>query len=692
MLYILCYTALVFCDVAYVQSFKWTPEGWDGLPINCPNECHFNSNYKYCCVCRGRIVLNDLLDTPYLQVDKNALSTKMFYLEHREKGLQSFPKNICDFTALTQIDLSRNLILDIPNLSCIKSLTHLNLSRNKISVLRKGSLSNNRNLRVVDLSYNFITHMETGVLGEMAFHKLYLHYNDLISIDISNIVFQRPFCLLDISYNSIQTITNEHGWSVNLATIYGPGYIDFSYNKMNTLPDLGKLGFSDIFKLGKLLYFSFDWRHNPIKCDCILAKIILHFKPFLEKIDREFFEVECKDPALFHGLTVPDIINENRITDMTCNYTSYPSCPFRCSCIIRPDSEYFTSSNTVLKLIMDCTNADLVRLPNIFLESDEIELYLQGNKITRIPLKHYLNRISVLELSVIPMFDKGALENLTRLQSFSVPRSQQLEGIPPFFSFFKPCVFLQKGDFVVNCTCANQWMYDWLIIKGAECNTPFEFRCFLGDKHESLIKIIPKLICFEKDNTAFYVLFSCGAGILLIFIVVSVLLFNFKFEISVILKRYKASRISRKTTKECIYISFDERNEDINTWVLKTLEPFLIEKDWSVFIPSRDLPLGSVRSDESAWQVAVTRYFIVFLSTNYFEDEWFETRNEWKYIWNSYIRASSERKELLLINYDLMKVSEICCRKCKAVMRFGNIIDFDRGEEKIFSKILKIFT
>lgn len=115
----------------------------------------------------------------------------------------------------------------------------------------------------------------------------------------------------------------------------------------------------------------------------------------------------------------------------------------------------------------------------------------------------------------------------------------------------------------------------------------------------------------------------------------------------------------------------------------------MVTNGFHVFIPSRDLAVGSVRSEEAAWQISVSRYYITFLSLSYLDEDVFETRSEWRYIWNGYL--SDNRKELLVLNYDLLKPSDVPCSKMRAVLRAGNVVDFDAGENTIFSKIVKLF-
>lgn len=119
------------------------------------------------------------------------------------------------------------------------------------------------------------------------------------------------------------------------------------------------------------------------------------------------------------------------------------------------------------------------------------------------------------------------------------------------------------------------------------------------------------------------------------------------------------------------------------------MEPFLAGNGLSAFVPSRDLPLGSVRAEEAAYQIFVSRHYLVILSEGYSDEESIVTHNEWKSIWNRYM--SDFRKNLLVINFDLMKPAEVSCRKLRAYLRFGNVINFAEGEKKTFSQMSNTF-
>ena len=171
---------------------EWSPTGWDGLPLFCPSSCQQEAFHLLCCQCRSLSVFDFDQTACRLGVSAGGKITPNnceanTVLEHTYQNLYKFPKNICDFPSITKIILSGIFILEIPDISCLANLTYLDLSWNKITTLRNASLVGNRNLRSVNLSYNAITHMETGVLDSLTFLSMYLRGNSVTISSMSSV-------------------------------------------------------------------------------------------------------------------------------------------------------------------------------------------------------------------------------------------------------------------------------------------------------------------------------------------------------------------------------------------------------------------------------------------------------------------------------------------------------------------------
>lgn len=79
----------------------------------------------------------------------------------------------------------------------------------------------------------------------------------------------------------------------------------------------------------------------------------------------------------------------------------------------------------------------------------------------------------------------------------------------------------------------------------------------------------------------------------------------------------------------------------------------------------------------------------MFFFLGYLDEDVFEIWSEWRCIWNGYLLDN--RKELLVLNYDLLKLFDVLCSKMRVVLWVGNVVDFDVGENIILFKIVKIF-
>ena len=695
------FTSIVLDDKAHgSNTFSWRPQGWDGFPMFCPNTCKNASpggkTRENCCACNAKSVWDFSKTFARVNVTSDGLlegnvSARNIHVHFVQKYLKNFPANICDFPGITRINFSRNLIIDIPSLSCLPNLTHLDLSRNMISAVFKTSLIENRNLRIVDLSNNYITRLEIGTLGGWSAHYMLLSGNLLTTLDVTDVIFERPFCVLDASNNHLSMPTNVNKWKMNERITYGPGFGDFSSNRLKRLPNATDIGFLNLFDFGKLFDFGFDVRNNPIICDCKIAEPLLHFKAYIDIMERDYFNVSCGSPDYFRGRTIPDIIHKKQIKDLLCNYTSTPLCPEDCICEERPQNIKYWKRSLTLVLQVNCRGAGLRRLPRVLPFSKEIEFYMRDNKIKKLTKEHYLSHVTVLDLDTIPTFEKGVLDNMTNIKEFSIPRPAQLEGIPQTLAFLSPCVFLHREDFVMNCTCSHLWMLDWMLAFSPNQCSQYSFKCLNGSGEENLDSYLSNLECINiEDFHRKLLLFTCLSTVFFLFVVV-LFLCVWKNEFRIILRSRKICTPKAKTLDEdCIvYILYEDGNQDINSWVIKTLEPFLFSKGLSAFIPSRDLPLGSVRIEEAAWQIAVSRFYIVLLSAEFFNEESFQTVGDWRNIWNGYL--SDSRKKLLVINFDLMHSAEITCKKLKAFMRFGNVGDFSKGENETFATVNKTF-
>jgi Leucine-rich repeat (LRR) protein len=79
-------------------------------------------------------LLSAQVDYTYKSLDDAKVRPDLVYrLKLKNKGLTSFPKVLCSFPNLTELDLSRNKITDFPSfISCMTQLKILRLSKNRL--------------------------------------------------------------------------------------------------------------------------------------------------------------------------------------------------------------------------------------------------------------------------------------------------------------------------------------------------------------------------------------------------------------------------------------------------------------------------------------------------------------------------------------------------------------------------------
>lgn len=96
---------------------------------------------------------------------------------------------------IVSIDFSYNKIGNVSDLSCLKILDTLVLKNNKLTHLFNTSFSTLTYLRNVDVSYNQIKTIDTGVVTStlLAIQQFDIGYNQLTSFDVSNLNSQKPF-------------------------------------------------------------------------------------------------------------------------------------------------------------------------------------------------------------------------------------------------------------------------------------------------------------------------------------------------------------------------------------------------------------------------------------------------------------------------------------------------------------------
>ncbi|XP_077289332.1 uncharacterized protein LOC143913424 isoform X2 [Arctopsyche grandis] len=293
------------------------------------------------------------------------------YVSHADcsgKQLQQLPENL-DKDRI-QLDLSNNLFTSIPpEIESFTKLEKLNMSGNRIEKIGKNSLSNLRQLKVLDLSKNYIESWEN------------IKPNEILepAIDLRKLI---------LSHNHLKTFSNLN---------------ETEYLVSNTLETL-ELSDCGIVSIGKTMPIK---RLNNLKRLILsnnpLRWIVPFVSPTLEFLDVSHCAISYLSPDFFNYLpllTNMDISNNYRLILRKDNYLSSISL------------KYFDLS------FCNMDGVNLHGLPNL-----EIVL-LRGNMIRILPSGAFNNnsRLEYLDLSsnAIGIVHQNAFQGLNSLKQLNL--------------------------------------------------------------------------------------------------------------------------------------------------------------------------------------------------------------------------------------------------------------------------------
>ncbi len=150
-------------------------------------------------------------------------------------GLQVIPDSIDNFSNLTEIYMTENIIREIPeSFGSLMNLKILNLSNNKLKIIPE-SFGNLSSLEILNLNHNQIEYLPNSIKGLKNLKLLSLWGNNLSTLP-EHIGNMSSLTVLGLSYNQLKLI--PAGVS-NLKSLHT---LDLSNNILEKVPDsLGRL-------------------------------------------------------------------------------------------------------------------------------------------------------------------------------------------------------------------------------------------------------------------------------------------------------------------------------------------------------------------------------------------------------------------------------------------------------------------
>ena len=425
-----------------------------------------------------------------------------------------------------------------------------------------------------------------------------------------------PFCYFNYSHNSVAHFTNHGHWKLNMsvAVTYGPGFVDFTYNRFKGISGvLRELGIKRFLDTVKFMKWGFDFLHNPFHCDCQLYEVVFWGLEMRKVIWRDYFNVTCDSPAKFRGIPIIDV----PLDQLTCNITA--GCPRGCHCEDRPAEH---------GIVVACDDVRMTSLPDVMPEGAHLMLHLANNSLSKLPFRQYLTRAKSVDLRGNGL--RHIEENTPRVMRDAELvdlRHNELRHLPATFQALDPKALLLDLH-TLKCSCDLEWFPAWLRhsrdhhLNDVTCTKEGGERILLmsATRDDLGCNIHP-----EHSHTHSVVLIVA----LVLVTGTASLLAVFRHEVLVMAHRCSARREANYNNRQYpailnnhrfdVFISMNGDSIDDSEWVREVLLPALDRRGLSSYLPLRDCPPGSVEIDEATKRMNDSAAALVVLSPDYLQ-------------------------------------------------------------------------
>lgn len=153
------------------------------------------------------LCLSDLELTSLEGLDTVTNKSEIHNLNLLNNKIKEFPANVfVGFTALQKLDLSHNACQTLPeSFADLKSLMFLNLSNNKIEIIRPNGFTTLTNLQTLDLSHNQIKKLSaSSFCGLNELKELYLNNNHIHKLPASLVNNLKKLTRITLENNQIE--------------------------------------------------------------------------------------------------------------------------------------------------------------------------------------------------------------------------------------------------------------------------------------------------------------------------------------------------------------------------------------------------------------------------------------------------------------------------------------------------------
>lgn len=380
------------------------------------------------------------------------------------------PELICGLSDLTQLNLDRNQLTELPD-NCVRRLSQLirfSANENRIRRLQDGLFQGMEKLEHLSISNNRI-----GSIGL----KLFSNVSDLprlsyIDLSSNNLTVLEPWPFVrgqvlsgtdvKLQRNAISQFTNAIGWRFVCGMKTFALQLDLGRNNISRLSDL-----TDAYNLSKVLnlYCLFgpkahspmkiELDKNPIVCDCHLLK----FTSVINKFQFANFlnDVHCSKPIELANKKVIAVMNMGE--KFVCEVKEM--CPVNLLCTLIPAE---------LKLVVTTTSGPVNELPAELppLKTDRLSYLLNftHTAIRSVVSRPYLgrNQTSTIDLtkSSVESITDDAWRDLTTVTNIDLHsnRLTTLSQVIVDLQFAFKNLSLHGNP--LSCDCENAWLKSWL--------------------------------------------------------------------------------------------------------------------------------------------------------------------------------------------------------------------------------------
>jgi hypothetical protein len=327
-----------------------------------------------------------------------------------------------------------------------------------------------------------------------------LSHNRLRTIDVTNIVWtkQKAFCEVNFSNNMISSITNSLNWACHLNSTFGyGGYVNFRNNSIRQFIHITTLGFSNIFYLGKLMRYGFDFRDNKLICDCKLYSFVRIARSIISFMYRDYYELTCASPPELNGIRLLDIIKDDKFDVFVCNISMVGKCPPKCHCFHQPSQG---------RTVVNCSHSGKTKLPSALPDHTHLDVDFSHNRIDLVDRRFiyssvdYFSRIKKLNLQnnsikELPEYLLSKLINVTWLDL----RTNEITNIPRTLQYIQPCR-VAMGRIEMTCNCDDIWLQDWLPMPNTSCFDNTIILCRIEDNARTIMDMTKESLGCQINN------------------------------------------------------------------------------------------------------------------------------------------------------------------------------------------------